>query len=100
MAFLHHLNSGVAVGNSRELISPEHQSIVTFVIDKTEQETFDSIRYFCEADLEGKKIWSFKHVKTGENLKLWSRFQVFSSSQATPCWMDAVDVKDMTFENK
>lgn len=66
MAFLHHLNSGVAVGNSRELISPEHQSIVTFVIDKTEQETFDSIRYFCEADLEGKKYEVLNMSKRGK----------------------------------
>lgn len=46
LAFLLHLTSAVAVHNSRELISPEHQSIVIFVIDITEQETFDSIRFF------------------------------------------------------
>lgn len=34
--------SGIAAHNSRELISLEHQSIVTFVIGLTEQETFDS----------------------------------------------------------
>lgn len=47
--------SGVAVDNSRELISLEHQSVVTYVIDLTEQETFDSRKYFCEIDLEGRK---------------------------------------------
>lgn len=77
--------------------TPEH----SYICDRqnwTRDIWFNKI--FLWGRFRRKKIWSFKHVKTGENLKLWSRFQVFSSSQATPCWMDAVDVKDMTFEDK